>query len=75
MKYHAVNSALHARLKMEIIPQSRVQTRMQIVSVLELKTFTSRLLVQSMQLARSKFNQRFKSRIGKLAEFIAQMPT
>ena len=28
----------------------------------------------SMKLARSKFNQRFKSRVGKLAEFISQMP-
>jgi hypothetical protein len=42
--------------------------------VLEPKTLAARLLVQSMKLARSKFNQRFKSRVGKLAEFIAQMP-
>ena len=31
-------------------------------------------LVQSMKLARSKFNQRFKFRVGKLAEFIMQLP-
>jgi hypothetical protein len=74
MKFHAVNPALHARLEIEVIPLSRVQTRIQVVSVLEPKTLAARLLVQSMKLARSKFNQRFKSRVGKLAEFISQMP-
>lgn len=74
MKFHAGNPALHARLEIEVIPLSRVQTRIQVVSVLEPKTLAARLLVQSMKLARSKFNQRFKSRVGKLAEFISQMP-
>ena len=74
MKFQAVNPALHARLEIEVIPLSRVQTRIQVVSVLEPKTLAARLLVQSMKLARSKFNQRFKSRVGKLTEFISQMP-
>jgi len=69
-----MNPALHARLEIEVIPLSRVQTRIQVVSVLEPKTLAARLLVQSMKLARSKFNQRFKSRVGKLAEFIMQAP-
>ena len=74
MKFHAVNPALHARLEIEVIPLSRVQTRIQVVSTFEFKTLAARLLVQSMKLVRSKFNQRFKSRVGKLAEFISQMP-
>ena len=61
-------------IEFDVIPLSRVQTRIQVVSVLEPKTLAARLLVQSMKLARSKFNQRFKSRVGKLAEFILQMP-
>ena len=61
-------------IEFDVIPLSRVQTRIQVVSVLEPKTLAATLLVQSMKLARSKFNQRFKSRVGKLAEFILQMP-
>ena len=74
MKFHAVNPELHARLEIEVIPLSRVQTRIQVVFTFEFKTLAARLLVQSMKLVRSKFNQRFKFRVGKLAEFISQMP-
>lgn len=74
MKFHAVNPALHARIEIEVISLSRVQTRIQVVSTFEFKTLAARLLVQYMKLARSKFNQRFKSRVGKLAEFISRMP-
>lgn len=74
LKFHATNPALHARLEIEVIPLSHVQTRIQVISVLEPKTLAARLLVQSMKLARSKFNQCFKFRVGKLAEFIMQLP-
>ena len=73
LKFHAVNPALHARLEIDVIPLSRVQTRIQVVSVLKPKTLVARLLVQPMKLARSKFNKHFQSRVGKLAEFILQM--
>jgi hypothetical protein len=38
------------------------------------KKLAGRLLLQFMKLARSKFNQRFKSSVAKLAETVSQKP-
>jgi len=47
---------------------SKKQSRFHVGAVLEPKTLTARLLVESMKLARSKYNKRFQKRVAELAK-------
>ena len=70
------NAALNLRLDITLSPLSKKQSRFIVTSVIEPKTVTARLLVQSMKLARSKYNQRYQKRVAEVAnELVALGPT
>ena len=67
MLFLVTNSALNTRLDITISALSKTQSRFQVTAVLEPKSLTARLLVQSMKLARSKYNKRFQKRVAEVA--------
>ena len=67
MLFLVTNSALNTRLDITISALSKTQSRFQVSAVLEPKSLTARLLVQSMKLARSKYNKRFQKRVAEVA--------
>jgi len=66
--FDADNPSVAGKTRMDVIPLSRTQTRLKVEAVIQPKTLGARLLVQSMKLARSKFNRRFARRVQDLAE-------
>lgn len=62
------NPALNNRLDITVSALSKKQSRFQVSTVLEPKTLTARLLIQSMKLARSKYNKRFQKRVAEVAK-------
>ncbi len=54
----------------ELMALSRTRTRMSIVVEVAPKTLSAKLLVQSMKLAKTGLTQRFKQRVGKMAQEI-----
>ena len=65
--FEAQNPTMAGKLRIDVIPLSRTQTRLKVDSVLQPKTLAARLLVHSMKLARSKFNRRFARRLETFA--------
>lgn len=66
--FDADNPSVAGKTRIDVIPLSRTQTRLKVEAVIQQKTLGARLLVQSMKLARSKFNRRFARRVQDLAE-------
>lgn len=67
MAFLITNPALDNRVEITVSALSKKQSRFQVSTVLEPKTLTSRLLIQSMKLARSKYNKRFQKRVAEVA--------
>jgi hypothetical protein len=61
------NPTMAGKMRIDVIPLSRTQTRLKVDSVLQPKSLSARLLVHSMKLARSKFNRRFARRLETFA--------
>ena len=61
------NPALDNRVEITVSALSKKQSRFQVSTVLEPKTLTARLLIQSMKLARSKYNKQFQKRVAEVA--------
>ena len=68
MAFLITNPALDNRMGITVSALSKKQSRFQVSTVLEPKTLTARLLVQSMKLARSKYNKRFQKRVAEVAK-------
>ena len=68
MAFLITNPALDNRVEITVSALSKKQSRFQVSTVLEPKTLTARLLVQSMKLARSKYNKRFQKRVAEVAK-------
>ena len=67
MAFLITNPALDNRVEITVSALSKKQSRFQVSTVLEPKTLTARLLIQSMKLARSKYNKRFQKRVAEVA--------
>ena len=67
MAFFITNPALDNRVEITVSALSKKQSRFQVSTVLEPKTLTARLLIQSMKLARSKYNKRFQKRVAEVA--------
>lgn len=67
MAFLITNPALDNRVEITVSALSKKQSRSQVSTVLEPKTLTARLLIQSMKLARSKYNKRFQKRVAEVA--------
>lgn len=61
---------LAGNLSIELMALSRTRTRMTVNVDVEPKTLSAKLLVQSMKLAKTGLTQRFKQRVGKMAQEI-----
>jgi carbon monoxide dehydrogenase subunit G len=66
--FDAQNPSVAGKIRVDVIPLSRTQTRLKFESVVQPKTLAARLMVHSMKLARSKFNRRFPRRVELFAE-------
>jgi len=73
MVFLITNPALNNRLDITVSALSKKQSRFHVRAVLEPKTLTARLLVQSMKLARSKYNKRFQKRVAELAKELVSL--
>ncbi len=58
---------VESEMKIELVALSRQQTRLSVVAVLKPTTLSARLLVQSLKMARSKLNKRFRERVADYA--------
>lgn len=67
MAFLITNPALDNRVEITVSALSKKQSRFQVSTVLEPKTLTAQLLIQSMKLARSKYNKRFQKRVAEVA--------
>ena len=67
MAFLITKPALDNRVEITVSALSKKQSRFQVSTVLEPKTLTARLLIQSMKLARSKYNKRFQKRVAEVA--------
>lgn len=67
------NAALNIRLEITVSALSKNQSRFIVTSVIEPKNIKARLLVQSMKLARSKYNQRYQKRVAEVANELAAL--
>lgn len=63
MGFEAIGQSVDGTFKIELIPLSPRNTRVAIAAEIMPKTLSSRLLVQSMRLAKSNLNRRFRTRI------------
>jgi carbon monoxide dehydrogenase subunit G len=57
--YSAIGQGVQATMRIELVPMSKNRTRMTTSVVMEAKTLSARLLLQSVKLARSQVNNRF----------------
>ncbi len=62
------SDAMGGHLRIDLVALSRGRTRMSLEIDLKPKTLSSRLLVQSLKLARSNLSKRFRTRVGEFAE-------
>lgn len=61
---------LRGYFTVDLVPLSRQRTRLHVTLKIEAKTLSARLMLQSMKLARSSLNKRFKARVAGFAETI-----
>lgn len=75
MVFFIANPALDNRVEITVSALSKKQSRFQVSTVLEPKTLTAWLLIQSMKLARSKYNKRFQKRVAEVANELVALGT
>ena len=73
MVFSVTNPALDIRLETTFTALSKTQTRFQVSAILKPKILTARLLVQSMKMTRSKYNQRFQKRVAEVANELVEL--
>ncbi len=66
--FDSVTGGLETHTTIECVALSRGRTRISIVTLLQPKTLSARLLVQSLKLAKSSINKKFKNRMAVLAK-------
>ncbi|MTJ05414.1 MAG: SRPBCC family protein [Sediminimonas qiaohouensis] len=64
---HSQLQGLQSEMKIELVALSRQQTRLSVVANLKPTTLSARLLVQSLKMARTKLNKRFRERVADYA--------
>lgn len=72
MRVSSVTGGLEAEMTIEVDPLPRDRARVKIGLDLKPKTLSARLLVQSMKLAKSKMDDRFKTSIAKYLHQVSQ---
>ena len=70
LRFSGASGGLDTDTQIELVPLSPNKTRVNVVLKLSPKTLSARLLVQSLKLARSNINQRFKKRLAGYARDI-----
>ena len=73
LAFLVTNTALNIKLEIMLSALSKKQSRLLVTSVIEPKTLAARLLVQSMKLTRSKYNQRYQKRVAEVANELAAL--
>ena len=63
---------LRGAFAVEMVPLSKNRTRVSIALEIKPKSLTGRLMVQSLKLAKSRLNRRFKARAGEFAKTMEQ---
>ncbi len=66
------SSGIHGETTVELVPLSPRQTRLALSINLSAKTIPSRLVLQSLKLARGTLVQRLKRRVGSFADDVAE---
>ncbi|AML51308.1 SRPBCC family protein [Falsihalocynthiibacter arcticus] len=61
---------LHGAMVVDLVALSKMHTRLKVTVELSAKTLSSRLLLQSMKLAKTKLRQRFEKRVSTMAQDI-----
>ena len=67
LKFHAKSQNIEVRFEIDLTALSAKRTRMAVTSVLDPKSLSARLFVQSMKLGRSKLNKRYSQRVRQFA--------
>ena len=73
LAFLVTNTALNIKLEIMLSALSKKQSRLLVTPVIEPKTLAARLLVQSMKLTRSKYNQRYQKRVAEVANELAAL--
>ena len=67
IKFRAQSTNIEVRFEIDLTALSAKRTRMAVTSVLDPKSLSARLFVQSMKLGRSKLNKRYAQRVRQFA--------
>lgn len=62
------SSGIHGDMTVDLVALSKKRTRLKVTMEMSAKTLSSRLLLQSMKLAKTKLSQRFEKRVSILAQ-------
>ncbi len=68
MRFQAASQSLDGMLALELMALSRQRTRMSVVLRISPRTLAARLMVQSLKLARTKLNKRFRLKVAEHAK-------
>ncbi|MEP2030727.1 MAG: SRPBCC family protein [Paracoccaceae bacterium] len=68
MVFSTVSKGLTGQLSMELMAMSRARTRVSVALDLKPQNLSARLMIQSLRLAKSKLNKRFKQRVAELSK-------
>lgn len=72
MLYDFQSSGIEGYFSVDLVAMSRTRTRLAVALELKPKTLSARVLVQSLRLAKSNLNNRFKQRIADYAKDIEE---
>ncbi len=72
LRFHSVSSGISGDTFIELVPLSPKRTRLSVAIELAAKSLTSRLLLQSMKLARGSLEQRLNKRVKTFGDDIAE---
>lgn len=61
---------IHGHMVVDLVALSKLHTRLKVTVDVSAKTLSSRLLLQSMKLAKTKLSQRFEKRVSTMAQEI-----
>lgn len=67
LEFNNVTGGLEVDLVVDVVALSRSRTRISVSSVMNPKTLSARLMVQSMKLAKGGVDKRFRNKIAELA--------